>query len=323
MFFGSTTEDTNQRVLEKWNSIGNDFLITQDSFTKEEIIRLCDRHFGIGADQFVKIENNKIRFFNSDGTESGMCGNALKCIATIISDLVNNVETSAYKLENIVSREANIKSTKGKFILQLKDFNVTVEIGEDKIPSIFFPPPLTFREEGNPFLHFQAHEFQGKKERFDFIKLLQNPSNSFFFVDIGNPHLVSIIDISDASYVLDTFFSSKQITEIINYAGEKIQKEFLKTGGINLSFVVVENNNNIFVRTYERGVGETLSCGSGSAVSVFITTYLGLTHSQNIRVFNKGSEKVLAIKESYHQLSVEPSNLLLKGKGTKVAKVII
>jgi len=291
-----------ERVLEKWNSIGNDFLITEDDLKEEEIIHLCSRNFGIGADQLVKIKGNKIQFFNADGTESGMCGNALKCIA---------------------SREAILNPDLKELNLELKNFHVTIEIEQDQTPCIFLPLPLSFREEGNPFLHLQIPEFKGKKERFDFAKLLKSTSNHFFFVDIGNPHLVSIIDISEASSILEDFFSSKQITEIISYTGERIQKDFLKTGGVNLSFVIVENHNNIFVRTHERGVGETLSCGSGSAVSAFIAAYLGLTQRQNIRVFNKGSEKVLAINESYHQVSVEPSNLLLKGRGTRVAKVII
>lgn len=304
MFFKSKTKPAStikERVLEKWNSIGNDFLITKEAFTTKEIIHLCDRRFGIGADQFVIMQNNKIKFFNADGIESEMCGNALKCIT------------------QVASREA---PSLQDFNFELKNFTVNSKI-EDGFATIALPLPSRFKEEGNPFIHITMPELNLKKERFDFLKLLQSPSNSCFSLDIGNPHFVCIIDITNESnLVLDAFFSSQQFSAIINYMGEVLQKEFLKTGGVNASFVMVENRTNIFVRTYERGVGETLSCGSGSVASAFCTTNAGLTESENIRVFNKGSEKVLAIKESYHQISIKPNNLLLKGRGTKIAKII-
>lgn len=292
MFFKKSPKITPpEKNLEKWVALGNDFLITKSNFTQSEIIKLCDRNFGIGADQFIIMNGNKIQIFNADGTEAGMCANALKCVTQIASR-----ETSSVK----------------HFTFELKYFNIDAEI-EEGTPIIKLPKPISFIEEGNPFLHSQLNQ--------DFVQVLKNPQNSFFFVDIGNPHLICVIESSRK--LEDEFFSSKEISESINYFGNLLQKSFLKTGGVNVSFVIVENRNNIFVRTYERGVGETLSCGSASVASAFITSHLNLTANENIRVFNKGSEKVLAIQESYHQISITQTHLILKGKGEKVAKVII
>ena len=71
--------------LEKWHSLGNDFLISRTHVSPEKIKQLSDRNFGIGCDQFIVLENNTVRFFNNDGSESEMCGNALKCVGEIVS----------------------------------------------------------------------------------------------------------------------------------------------------------------------------------------------------------------------------------------------
>ena len=74
--------------LQKWNSIGNDFLISKNSFSKNEIVHLCDRKFGIGADGLMILAKTdqvgidfEMVYYNSDGNLSSMCGNGGRCIA--------------------------------------------------------------------------------------------------------------------------------------------------------------------------------------------------------------------------------------------------
>ena len=78
----------------KMDGLGNDFVIIDNrqkitKLTKEQIIKICDRNF-IGCDQLIIIETDKstdayLRFFNSDGGESGACGNGTRCVADLIS----------------------------------------------------------------------------------------------------------------------------------------------------------------------------------------------------------------------------------------------
>ena len=83
----------------KMDGLGNDFVIIDNrqnitELTKEQIIRICDRNF-IGCDQLILIESDKLsdaylKFFNSDGGESGACGNGTRCVADLISKEKNN-----------------------------------------------------------------------------------------------------------------------------------------------------------------------------------------------------------------------------------------
>jgi diaminopimelate epimerase len=131
------------------------------------------------------------------------------------------------------------------------------------------------------------------------------------YVNLGNPHLIIFYE------------PNKELDdELVKAKGLELQKKFPQTKGINVSFVQVLNKQKLLVRTFERGVGETLSCGSGSCASFIASQKMGLIEGE-VQVFNKGSKKVLAFKESYHLISFSSENVILKGKGTKVAEVKI
>jgi diaminopimelate epimerase len=246
-------------ILQKWHSIGNDFLISKLELSKEEITRLCDRKFGIGADQFVLIQEEEkkvIRFFNQDGTEAEMCGNALKCVTSILHQ----------------------ETLKTEFILKTKKGLIECKIEEDGLSKVNLGKPL---------------EVRALKEG--------------FYVNLGNPHLVIFCKPND---------------DFIEHKGKEMQVKFSETNGINVSFVEVIDKQKLLVRTFERGVGETLSCGSGSCASFIASFNKGLVEGA-VQVFNKGSKKVLAFKESCHLISFESENVVLRGKGTKVAEIKI
>ena len=252
--------------FEKWHSIGNDFLISKTLIPEGDIVKLCDRNFGIGADQFIVIQSNSVRFFNADGSEAEMCGNALKCVG------------------EIVSRE----TMQNKFNLITKKGTIGIEILPDGFTQINLGKALEVK------------------------KINENE----FFINLGNPHYVSILQNFEGD-----FFKSNTITQKLNEEGSIKQKEFAETRGINYSLALIDNRKNLLVRTFERGVGETLSCGSGSCAS-FLACYEGGIISNSTPVFNKGSKKVLAFKESFHFISYSYNNeILLRGKGTKVAEI--
>jgi diaminopimelate epimerase len=256
------------KYLEKWHSLGNNFLISKFLPSNEEIKRLCDVNFGIGADQFVFIDYKKVAFYNPDGTEAELCGNALKCVAKIIS----------------------AESGQDKFTLETKTKKIEIEITKDGMACINLGKPAEVKQ------------------------ITENE----FFVNIGNPHYIFFLNNFEGD-----FFNSNEITAKLNAEGLKKQIEFEQTSGINVSFALVCKNGDLLVRTFERGVGETLSCGSGSTAC--FTAYVVLYPTLNeVRVFNKGSKKILAFEENFHCISFDgDKNLILKGKGTKVANIEI
>ena len=83
----------------KMDGLGNDFVIIDNrqkitNLTKEQIIKICNRNF-LGCDQLILIEKDKsadafLKFYNSDGVESGACGNGTRCVADLISKECNN-----------------------------------------------------------------------------------------------------------------------------------------------------------------------------------------------------------------------------------------
>ena len=114
----------------KMDGLGNDFVIIDNrqkitNLTKEQIIKICNRNF-IGCDQLILIETDKsadasLKFYNSDGGESGACGNGTRCVAGLISKELNN------KSVILKTLSGNLKSE----ILGNKI--VTTEIGKARI----------------------------------------------------------------------------------------------------------------------------------------------------------------------------------------------
>jgi len=109
--------------FEKWQGLGNDFVLldcrVNDITGKKELaIKVCDRHFGIGADGLVFIlpsdtANCRMQIFNPDGSEAEMCGNAIRCVARLLEKSPVSIETSAGIKECVVSEEGSVRVNMG------------------------------------------------------------------------------------------------------------------------------------------------------------------------------------------------------------------
>lgn len=114
--------------FEKYNGLGNDFIITEEDVTKEEVARLCRRRFGIGADGLIvvkkKEDNYYMHFYNADGSLASMCGNGIRCYTHYLFNkgYINGGETLIDTLSGI----KKIKFNDGK------DFVVRVDMGKAK-----------------------------------------------------------------------------------------------------------------------------------------------------------------------------------------------
>ncbi len=220
--------------FDKYHGTGNDFVIVNFSeqgkniLNKKQIIKVCKRHFGIGADGILvllpsDIADYKMRIFNPDGSEPEMCGNGIRCFVKYLSDkgLING---------NLVKVETLAGVKESNFYVKNNKFFVEVNMGKPK---------------------FEA------KDLFKDVYIDKKISNNekFTSVSMGNPHMVIIKDDK-----VDISYLESRGLELVN------NEYFLN--GTNVEFITMKGDNEIDMMVYERGAGITLACGTGACASV-------------------------------------------------------
>jgi len=160
----------------KMDGLGNDFVIIDNrqkntELSKEQIIKICNRNF-IGCDQLILIEKNNtsdasLKFFNSDGGESGACGNGTRCVADLISKEKNN------KTIILTTISGNLKSE------ILENNLVTTEIGNAKIKWDEIP---------------LSDEINTKNLNIKINDLNNNEHFGGTAINVGNPHIIFFVD---------------------------------------------------------------------------------------------------------------------------------
>ena len=220
---------------------------------------MSDRHKGVGSDGVVLIMPSdkadfRMRMFNADGSEGEMCGNASRCVAKYVYD---KGLTSKRKIT--LETLAGIKVLEITKVVDEKVREVKVDMGE---PS--------FAPENIPT--------KSNCEVIDMPISTSLGTLNLTAVGTGNPHGVVIMDsVSD----LD-----------IDSIGPEIQNNELFPRKANIEFVRIINRNEIEMRVYERGSGETMACGTGACASVVATSRLGLTE-RRATVHLKGGDLLI------------------------------
>ena len=159
----------------KMDGLGNDFVIIDNrqeitNLTKDQIVKICDRNF-IGCDQLIFVEsdnsaNASLRFFNSDGGESGACGNGTRCVAALISKEKNN--------KSII-----LNTLSGKLKSQILDKKiVTTEIGKARLKWDEIP---------------LSKEMNTKNLKIKIIDTNNNEHLGGTAINVGNPHVVFFV----------------------------------------------------------------------------------------------------------------------------------
>lgn len=227
---------------------------------------MSDRHKGVGSDGVVLIMPSdkadfRMRMFNADGSEGEMCGNASRCVAKYVYD---KGLTSKRKIT--LETLAGIKVLEITKVVDEKVREVKVDMGE---PS--------FAPENIPT--------KSNCEVIDMPISTSLGTLNLTAVGTGNPHGVVIMDsVSD----LD-----------IDSIGPEIQNNALFPRKANIEFVRIINRNEIEMRVYERGSGETMACGTGACASVVATSRLGLT-DRRATVHLKGGDLQIHWAENNH-----------------------
>ena len=238
--------------VTKMHGLGNDFILfhDQDGVNKdysEVAQRLCDRRTGIGADGIMvvmpsEVADIRMRIINADGSEAEMCGNGIRCFAKYAFDrkLVSSDSFTVETLAGIMTPTMHVKDGEIE--------SVTVNMGK---PS-FSPREIPMKVSGEKVMDYYI-ELDGN----DYL---------VSSVLMGVPHTeVFVDDIEDAR---------------VEKIGPIIEKHPLFPKGTNVNFIQVVNDHQIKVRTWERGAGATLACGTGCCAAVVMAYEKGLTGRQ-------------------------------------------
>jgi len=252
---------------------GNDFIvidgISQDisMITPSVWRKLAHRQLGIGADQILIVQKTskpavdfKYRIFNADGGEVEQCGNGSRCFVRFVH-------------EHGLSNKDEIRVEVKNGVLTLKRLtNELVEV--DMGSPIFNPQQIPFNPTG----------LTSKQEFHETLYALTLSHNSGAHADwvgvvsMGNPHAVQVVeDVASAPVLID---------------GPLIESHIAFPNRVNAGFMQILDRHRIQLRVYERGAGETLSCGTGACAAVVSGIRRGLldspvtvhTHGGNLEI---------------------------------------
>jgi diaminopimelate epimerase len=194
--------------------LGNDFVVLEGPVKpgSDEVVRLCDRRFGIGADGVLVVTPGRpivMDYWNADGSAAEMCGNGLRCVARYAYD-----KGLADDPEFEVDTPAGIRR---------------VRVGDDLIEAEIGPALI----EGEETVEGQVYRL----------------------VDTGNPHAVRVVD-------------DPQSIDLARI-GPVVAREAGFDSGCNVEVIMV-NGDEVTMRVWERGVGETLACGTGMVAAAAV-----------------------------------------------------
>ena len=224
---------------------------------------MAHRQFGIGADQILLVEKTdrpdadfKYRIFNADGSEVEQCGNGSRCFVRFV-------------LDQGLSQKNPLRVEVAHTVLTLKahdDGQVEVDMGAP----IFEPNNIPFLPNGLASMQ-EFHETL-------YALPLEHPAMHESFVGVlsmGNPHAVQVVgDIESAPVLLE---------------GAEIERHPTFPKRVNAGYMQIVNRNEIKLRVYERGAGETLACGTGACAAVVSGIRRGLLDSP-VKVHTRGGD---------------------------------
>ena len=260
----------------KCHGSGNDFVMidaVEQDLQGRDLATLsrdvCHRESGIGADGLLLLVKQgdiyAMRMFNPDGSEAEMCGNGIRCVARLAQKYI---------------AERNFTLGSGG-----RKFTITVEEDlREGLKAFGVEIPITLN--GRDF----AMIGEGEVLREQVIAEL-DPKLRFTALNLGNPHIVARCDKADLT--------------LLESLGEKVKHlPALFPNGVNVSLFEVLSEERIFVTTYERGAGITLSCGTAMTASTTAAALAGyIPYNRPIEVCNRGGKVICEVHNSAEGLS--------------------
>lgn len=253
----------------KMHGAGNDFVVVDAinqhiSLTPEQWRFIADRRFGIGADQILVVEKPqgagvdfRYRIYNADGGEVEQCGNGARAFVRFVTD------------KKLTDKDAiRVETMSGIIEPRLEaDGNITVDMG----PPILLPQDVPFDTEG------LTARIEGDQTLWPLG--VDGQTEWIAAISMGNPHAVQVVDDVE--------------TAPVRTHGELIERHVRFPRRVNAGFMQIVNRNEIRLRVFERGAGETLACGTGACAAVVSGIRRGLLASP-VKVHTRGGDLSIA-----------------------------
>lgn len=270
----------------KMHGAGNDYVyidaINQNIENKKQLAKfVSDRHFGIGSDGLIlicesKIADFRMQMFNSDGTEAEMCGNGIRCVGKFVYDkgMTKKETVTIETLAGIKTLNFTIENEKVK--------KVKVDMGEP----IFNPKEIPVQSEETPVKNLNLK--------------IEDKQFKFTCISTGNPHAITFIEEKLENYDIHKY---GKIVENHNSFPKKT----------NVEFINIIDENNIKMRVWERGAGETLACGTGACASAVAAVINGYTKRKvNVELLG-GTLEIEWNSENNHIYMTGPAETVFEG----------
>jgi diaminopimelate epimerase len=253
----------------KMHGAGNDFVVIDGinqaiAFTPAQWKLLGDRRFGVGADQILLVEKPtqpgcdfRYRIFNADGGEVEQCGNGSRAFVKFVSEKGLTDQ-----------RSITVETKAGVIAPRLEiDGSITVDMGAP----VLEPARVPFDADG---LH---GEQQGQDTLWPLVLELGGAREKILMsvVSMGNPHAVQIVDDVD--------------TAPVELTGPLIEHHVRFPNRVNAGFMQIIDRHHVRLRVFERGVGETLACGTGACAAAVAGIRRGLLDSP-VRIDARGGQ---------------------------------
>ncbi len=240
----------------KMQGAGNDFVVLDETrgrlgLTPAHYRFLGDRHFGVGADQILTVRPSPAEgidfeyvIHNADGNEVEQCGNGSRCFARFVHDkgLTTKDRIRVQTMKGVIEPRLNA------------DGRVTVDMGAP----VFALADIPFDASG---LTLQPMNAWGNWP-LALVDIAQTAPLLVAAVSMGNPHAVTLVDNVD--------------TAAVATLGPAVQASPRFPQGVNVGFLQVVDRSHVRLRVFERGVGETLACGTGACAAIVAGIRLGL-----------------------------------------------
>jgi len=274
----------------KMEALGNDFVIIDARKKLPTGLpalarRLCDRHFGIGADGLMLILPSKradfrMRIFNADGSEAEMCGNGIRAFAKYLYDhrLTKKTDLAIETLAGIMRPRLVMRGGKVS--------SVRVDLGGPRLASQEIPIAGPLR---SPVLKEKLVVLGDEYEIYEIT-----------CVSMGNPHCVIFREDLDRLP--------------IEKIGPAIESHEVFPRRTNVEFVQVISPTRLRMRVWERGCGETLACGTGAAASLVAAVLNGLAQRRATLQLRGGDLRVEWNEKTNHVFITGPAREVFRGK---------
>lgn len=288
---------TDSFTFYKMHGTGNDFIIIDGREGKEKYLtdeyfksiskKIANRNFGIGCDQILLIRDSdigdfKMIIFNSDGSSSPMCGNGIRCCSLFVYKYANNIIDKKDLIVETTSIVVNVSIIHN----DENDYLVKVNMGTPKV--LDNQLMVKTKDEHNNDIIFESYS-----------------------ISFGNPHCITFLN-DHSGYKIESFN--------VNHFGPQIENNLeLFPEKTNVEFIEIIDNENILMRVWERGCGETLSCGSG-ACAAGAATILKYKSSNYVNIKLKGGELLIEWDPETNSKGEYVNPLYMTGKATFVFK---